>query len=98
MEISITPNEGGYLVHAKLVLEDKVAGGDAVLEARYRLPHGEVLETLTDPTKTRAIASLLVGRMTTNWKLDLITGVGEAVVEALRGAVAGSLAATAPED
>lgn len=96
MEVTIEKTDTGYLVAAKLVLKD--GDQEFCMAAKYRLPMGEVLETLTDPQKTRAIASMLVGRMTTQWKLDLIVSVGDAVVEGLRAAMVGDLAETAPED
>lgn len=96
MEITVEKTETGYLVAATLVLRD--GDQEFSMTAKYRLPMGEVLETLTDPTKTRAIASLLVGRMTTQWKLDLIVAVGDGVVEGLRLAMGGAPAPEAPED
>lgn len=88
MQIEVKPEEGGYLICAKLVLEDKDDGSGATLEAKYRIRQAEILETLTDPIKTRAVASAMVGRMTTAWKLGLIDAMGSAVVDAVRAAVA----------
>lgn len=96
MEVSVKAVEGGYLVAATLILKD---GEDtATLEAKTTIPHGEVLETLTDPSKTRGVAATLVGRMTTAWKLDLIKTIEGGVLTALQAAVVGSLASEAPED
>lgn len=103
MQVSVRPHEGGWLVEATLVLEDLGCGDGpdnaiATLTAKMTIPAGEVLETLTDPAKTRSVAATLVGRMTTGWKLGLIETIGSGVVEALRGAVAGSIGSGAAED
>ena len=87
MQITIEKNGGGHLVAASLTLVDKDNGDEATMTAKMTIPHGETIETLTDPAKTRLVAATLVGRMTTKWKLVLIDSIGEAVLAALQTAI-----------
>lgn len=102
MNVNVKKEEAGYLIEAVLGLSDTTSGTDPIesveLTAKIRVPHGEVLETMADPSKSRLVAATLVGRMTTAWKLDLIKTIEGGVLTALQAAVVGSLTSEAPED
>jgi hypothetical protein len=54
------------------------------LSAGYVAGPGDPFNILTDETKSRSVAALLVGKLTTKWRISLIKDIDTALVEAVR--------------
>lgn len=98
MQVTAEKHPNGHMVRVELKLLDGDTGLGEQMSAGMIVPHGKVLETITSPAESRSVAAFLVGRMTTQWKLQLIQTISEAVAVALQGSMTEAMRGDGPED